>query len=275
MLEELALRKASEIMSDSAPIMDKDYSLSAVLEKMDKYKTDRAILTEDKLVRGILTLRDVIFKLGTVRTRQATPSGMHASSFMNEPVMYVREDEPLLQALKHMDSLKATSVPVVDPSGRPVGIISRWELAHLLVDNPRAVDTSVRDIMRSFPVSTRLDARILNARQLLLQHNLSVVPVTEEGELLGIIGVDEIFEIFIKYYELSRGEPKRLTPLKYVTVASAIRLRPPKVTPDSSVAEAADKMLSHRYRAVIVVDNGVPVGHVTGLELANFILRGA
>ncbi len=275
MLEELALRKASEIMSDSAPIMDKDYSLSAVLEKMDKHKTDRAILTEDKLVRGILTLRDVIFKLGTVRTKQATPSGMHASSFMNEPVMSVREDEPLLQALKHMDSLKATSVPVVDSSGRPAGIISRWELARLLVDSPRAVDTSVRDIMRSFPVSTRLDARILNARQLLLQHNLSVIPVIEEGELLGVIGVDEIFEIFIKYYELSRGEPKRLTPLKYVTVASAIRLRPPKVTPDSSVAEAADKMLSHRYRAVIVVDNGVPVGHVTGLELANFILRGA
>ena len=275
MLEELALKRAADVMRESAPIMDKDYSLATVLEKIDKYKTDRAILTEDKKLRGILTFRDVIYKLGTVRTKQATPSGMHASSFMSEPVRYVTGDEPLLQALKHMDELKATSIPVVDSDGRPTGIISRWELAEHLVENPVAVDTSVRNIMRTFPVSVSLTTRILNVRQLLFQHNLSVVPVMEDGEFLGVIGVDEILEVFVKYYELSRGEPKRLTPLKYVIVSSAIRLRPPRVTPDASIAEAADKMLSHRYRAVIVVDDGVPVGHITGLELASFVLRGA
>ncbi|MCE4625136.1 MAG: CBS domain-containing protein [Desulfurococcales archaeon] len=273
MFEEVTLRPASEVMRESAPVLDKDLPLSTVIERIEKYKTDRAILTEDKRLRGILTFRDVIFKLGTVRTKQATPSGMHASSFMSEPVMHVPSSEPLMQALRIMDELGVTSVPVTEGE-KPVGIVSRWELADIIKDLPAAADVTVRDIMRSFPVSVNLQTRILHVRQLLLQHNLSVVPVMDEGEFIGVIGIDEVFEIFMKYYELSRGEPKRVTPLKYVIVSSAIRLRPPKVEPDSSAAEAADKMASYRYRAVIVVDNGLPVGYVTGLELAKLLLKG-
>ena len=274
MFEEITLKASGEIMGKSSPILDKDLSLSAVIESIEKKKTDRAILVESKKLRGIMTIRDVIFKLGTVRTKQATPSGMHASSFMSEPVSSVGPEEPIIQALRIMDELGVTSVPVVE-DGVPLGIISRWELASVLRDLPAAADVGVRDVMKTFPVSVNLSTRILHVRQLLFQHGISTVPVIEEGRLLGVIGVDEIFYIFIKYYELARGEPKRLTPLKFVIVSDAIKLRPPTVTPDASLAEAADKMLSYRYRTVIVVDGEIPVGYISGLELARAILRGA
>ncbi len=273
MFEELTLRPIREVMGDSAPIMDKDLPLSTVLERVEKNKTDRALLTEEKSLRGILTYRDVIFKLGTVRTKQATPTGMHASSFMNFPVAAVSEGEPLLQALRVMDDLGVTSVPAVSGE-EPVGIVSRWELASLLRELPQAADITVRDVMKTFPLSAGLYTRILHVRQLLFQHDLSVVPVMEEERFLGVIGVDEILEVFLKYYELARGEPKRVTPLKYVIVSSAVKLRPPRVEPDSSVAEAADKMLSYRYRVVVVIDNEKPVGYISGLELARLLIRG-
>ncbi|MEB3764757.1 MAG: CBS domain-containing protein [Desulfurococcales archaeon] len=275
MFENIALKNVDEIKGNTAPVLDKDYSLAEVLDEIDKYKTDRAILTEKGKLRGILTLRDVIFKLGTTRTKQATPSGMHASSFMTEPVKYVDQESPLLQALRFMDEAEITSVPVTDKEGKPTGIVSRWELASLLSESVDAADIRAREIMKTFPVSIDLQARILHVRQLLLQHNLSTVPVMEDGEFLGVIGVDEIALVFLKYYELSRGEPKRITPLKYVIVGDAIRLRPPTVDPDASVAEAASKMVSHRYRVVVVVDNGKPVGYISGLELARLILKGA
>jgi CBS domain-containing protein len=134
MFEELTLKTAAEIMRESAPKADKDLPLSTVLEKIEKYKTDRAILTEDGKIRGILTYRDIIFRLGTVRTKQATPTSMHASSFMSEPVSTVTTNEPLIQALKVMDELGVSSVPVVEEN-IPQGIISRWELAELLRDS--------------------------------------------------------------------------------------------------------------------------------------------
>jgi len=269
-LEELSLRSLKEVMDPKAPRMDKDLTLTAALEEMDKAKTDRVILTEKGEIRGILTLRDVIFKLGTVRTKSASPSGLHASSFMSEPVYYLGPDETLLRATSAMVDRRFTSVPVVEEK-EPQGIVSRWELAKLLAESPAAADISVRDYMRVPPVSVNLQTRILHVRQLIFKFDLSVIPVMEEGQLLGVVGIDEVALVFIKFYELARGEPKRITPLKFVIVADAIKLRPPKVTPDASMAEAAQKILDYRYRAVIVEDRGKPVGIISGYELAKAI----
>ncbi|MEB3861933.1 MAG: CBS domain-containing protein [Desulfurococcales archaeon] len=270
-LEDLGLRRAAEVMA-SYPHLDKDYSLSEVLKQMDKAKTDRVMLTEDGSLRGIVTLRDILFKLGTVRTKQVSPSAMHASSFMSEPVASVGEEDTLLRAVSEMDKGGFTSVPVTR-EGEPVGMITRYELAKMIAESPRASDISIRDVMRTPPVSVGLQTRILHVRQLIQQYDMSVIPVVEDGRMVGVIGVDELATVFIKYYELARGEPKRITPLKYVVVADAIKLRPPRASPDSSLAEAADLMAKARYRAVVVVDQDKPVGIVTGIELARAILR--
>lgn len=270
MFEEVTLRKLEDVMSWDFPVLDKDYSLAAVLDEMEKYKTDRIILTEKGELRGILTLRDVIFKLGTVRTKQTTPSALHASSFMSSTVIALDRGDTLLRAVKEMTTRAITSIPVVE-EGKPLGLVSRWELAELIRDSKEGAGVTVRTAMRTPPVSVGLQTKILHARQLIFQHDLSVLPVMEDGRFVGVIGVDEIALLFIKYYELARGEPKRITPLKYTVVADAVRLRPPKTEPDASLAEAADKMLKHRYRAVLIVDNDKPVGIITGLELARIL----
>lgn len=271
-LEDLGLRRVGEVM-DEYPHLDKDYSLSEVLKQMDKAKIDRVMLTEDGKLQGIITLRDILFKLGTVRTKQASPSGMHASSFMSEPVVGVRVGDTILRAVSEMDRGSFTSTPVIGEDGEPRGMVTRYELAELIADAPSAADIPVRDVMRTPRVSVGLQARILHVRQLIQQHDMSVIPVVEDGRLVGVVGVDELATVFIKYYELGRGEPKRITPLKYVVVADAIKLRPPRVSPDTSLAEAADMMAKSRYRAVVVVDQDKPTGIVTGLELARAILR--
>lgn len=270
-LEELSLLKASEVMGSDVPVVDKDVSLQHVLELMERAGVDRAVLVEEGRIRGVLTLRDVIFKLGTVRTKQTVPSALHASSFASEPVVTAKPEEPLSRIARLMREGGFTSIPIVDPDGRPLGVVARWQLAKILSESPAASDVSVRDYMRTPPVSVNLQARILHVRQLIFQYDLSVIPVIDEGRFVGVVGIDEVARVFLKYYELHRGEPKRITPLKYVIVADAVTLRPPKVTPDASVAEAAHKMLESGYRAVIVEDAGKPVGVITGAELAKVL----
>ncbi len=271
-MEEAVLKKASEVMDPKPPVVDKDVSLSHALEVASKAKTDRVILTEEGSIRGILTLRNVIFKLGTVRTKSTVPSALHASSFASEPVATVAPEDPLLKALRAMAEGGFTSTPVATGDGGVVGLISRWELARLVAEAPAAGEVSVRDYMRTPPVTATLQTRILHIRQLILQHDLSVVPVTEEGRFVGVVGIDEIANVFLKYYELSRGEPKRITPLKFLVAADAITLRPPRLTPDASLAEAAAKMAGERYRAVVVIDADKPVGLITGIELVKALL---
>ncbi|MCE4621963.1 MAG: CBS domain-containing protein [Desulfurococcales archaeon] len=270
MFEDVTLRTLKEAMTDDFPVLDKDYSLAAALEEMEKYKTDRIILTEKGEIRGILTLRDVIFKLGTVRTKQTTPSALHASSFMNSPVFTLKENDTVLRAVKEMTTRSITSIPVT-ANGKPVGLLSRWELAEMIRDAKDSNDVVARTVMRTPPVAVTLQTKILHTRQLIFQHNLSVIPVMEEGSFVGVVGIDEIALLFIKYYELARGEPKRITPLKYVVVADAVKLRPPRVDPDTPLSEVADRMLKHRYRAVVVVDNDKPIGIISGVELARML----
>ncbi|MEB3851959.1 MAG: CBS domain-containing protein, partial [Desulfurococcales archaeon] len=215
---------------------------------------------------------DVIFKLGTARTKSVSPSALHASSFASEPVVTVSPGDPLLKSVKSMVEGGFTSTPVASEGGAVEGVISRWELASLIAESPAAGDVSVRDAMRTPPATATLQTRILHIRQLIFQHDLSVIPVMEGGRFVGVVGVDEIARVFLKYYELSRGEPKRITPLKFLVAADAITLRPPKLEPDASLAEAASLIARRRYRAVVVVDADKPVGVVTGIELAKALL---
>ncbi len=271
MLEEIGLLKAGEAASDRYPALDKDLSLSNVLRALDKAGVDRAMLLEKKEARGIITLRDILYKLATERTRQASISALHASSFMSEPVISVGPNDPLVKATKLMVENNITSVPVVDSSSYTGVMVGRYELARLLSETPKAADIPVKEYMRTPTVSVNLQTRILHVRQLIFQHDLSVIPVLEDGRFVGVVGVDELATIFVKYYDLARGEPKNITPLKYVIVADAIRMRPPRLDPDASLAEAARQIYDSGYRAVIIIDNDKPVGIVSGLELAKAI----
>jgi CBS domain-containing protein len=269
-VDEVLLRQVREVMDPEPPAVDKDVSLSHAVEAAEKAKTDRVVLLEGGEVRGILTLRNVIFKLATVRTKSATPTAMHASSFASEPVVSVAPGDPLARSLRAMSEGGFTSTPVVE--GGLEGLISRWEIAGLLADTPAAAGISVRDVMRTPPATATLQTRLLHIRQMILQHDMSAVPVMDEGRFVGVVGVDEIARVFLKYYELSRGEPKRTTPLKFLVAADAITLRPPRVDPDASLAEAASLMARRRYRAVVVVDADKPVGIITGIELVRALL---
>lgn len=270
-LRSIANMKASEAGSPSVPSLDKDYSLAEILKSIEKAKTDRAFLTEDGKARGVLTFRDVLDKIATARTKQASIGGLHGSSFMNEPVKHVSPKDKLETALRLMVDGLFTSVPVVD-DGVIEAAITRYELASIIRDTPYASDVQAKDIMKTFLVSASLQTRILHIRQLIYEYDVSLVPIIEEGRFSGVVGLDELLNVIMAFYSLQKGEPKRHTPLKYVVAADAVRLRPPTLPPDASVADAADQIVRTRYRAVVIVDRDKPVGYISGLELAGFLL---
>ncbi|GAB6148100.1 CBS domain-containing protein [Stetteria hydrogenophila] len=260
--------KASSVMGSDVPAVDKGVSLGHVLRLMDKAKVDRAVLVNNGVVRGILTLRDVMSKLALERTRTSVPSALHASSFASEPAVTVGPEDTLARVAGLMVEGGFTSVPVVSGDGKLLGVIARKQLAKVASESPALSDVSVRDYMRTPPVSVNLQTRILHVRQLLLEYDLSVVPVIEEGRFVGVIGVDEVTRMILEYYEI---ETKTRLPLERAVVADAVKLRPPRLTPESRMAEAAYRILESGYRAAVVLDKERVVGIVTGLELAKAI----
>ncbi|MBI1968131.1 MAG: IMP dehydrogenase, partial [Gemmatimonadetes bacterium] len=100
-------------------------------------------------------------------------------------------DRPLREATQLMARFRISGVPIVDDTGRLVGIITNRDLQF-----ERALDRPIREAMTkdhliTAPVGTTLD----EAEHILGQHRIEKLPVVDrDGVLRGLITVKDIFK---------------------------------------------------------------------------------
>ncbi|MBW8772960.1 MAG: IMP dehydrogenase, partial [Gemmatimonadetes bacterium] len=100
-------------------------------------------------------------------------------------------DRPLREAAQLMARFKISGVPIVDGSGKLIGIVTNRDLQF-----ERNLDQSIRDAMTkeglvTAPVGTDLD----EAERILAKHRIEKLPVVDaQGVLKGLITVKDIFK---------------------------------------------------------------------------------
>ena len=115
---------------------------------------------------------------------------------------------------------------------------------------------TAKDVMRTDVLTVHPDASLHEAAQLLLDHNISGLPVTDDdGQLLGVIS--EFALLAITYDPLSREQAVRDHMTKQVI----------SVAPDAPLVELADAFILHRIRRVPVVQCGQLLGMISRREL--------
>ncbi len=81
-------------------------------------------------------------------------------------------------------------LPVVGPDGILLGVVSEEVL--LEADGP---DATLASVLRGFPVSIAPDAHVFEATKLMVQHDLTALPIIDEGRrYLGFARRRDIFE---------------------------------------------------------------------------------
>lgn len=123
---------------------------------------------------------------------------------MTSPVFSVSSDTGLSDAYRIMTVNKIRRLPIVDKD-KLVGIISLndvlearpsdatslsiWELNYLMAN------LKIKDIMCSSVCSIDADATVGAAAKMMLEKKFSGIPVTEKGNLIGIITESDIFRM--------------------------------------------------------------------------------
>ncbi len=121
----------------------------------------------------------------------------------------------------------------------------------------RAIDVMAAPVYVVAPTDN-----VAHARNLMLKHRVSRLPVMEEDELRGILTKKDIG------YRLRQTEPIwRRRPIDRIPVSLLMTQDPITITPETSTHDIAATMLHHDISGLPVVDDGRVIGIVTKLDI--------
>lgn len=123
----------------------------------------------------------------------------------------VSPEDSLQHALDLLDKYQVHELPVVDRSGRLIGIVTDGDLklltpAYPLFPAQEEIRQTLRDLkvataMTLEPVAVGPDATLLDATKLLFEQSIGALLVAENDRLIGILSVSDILKLIIEQHE--------------------------------------------------------------------------
>jgi acetoin utilization protein AcuB len=125
---------------------------------------------------------------------------MFVRSWMSSPVIALPVDTPAVDALELMLVKKIRRLPVLR-EGKLAGILTQSDLQAVLAgpeNSPRRVRTRLGDLMTPQVRTVAPDDPLERAARLMLEHEISGLPVLEGDRLVGLITESDIFRAFTR-----------------------------------------------------------------------------
>jgi CBS-domain-containing membrane protein len=123
--------------------------------------------------------------------------------------------------------------------------------------------------MTPLPLSIGVEARVLEARELMAEHDIRHLPVTDDGRLVGVVTQRDIGLVLDPELDLPFDEELR--------VRSVCILEAYVVAPDTPLDEVVDEMARRRIGSALVARNGRLLGIFTVTDACRILaetLRG-
>ncbi|RLG80768.1 MAG: signal transduction protein [Thermoprotei archaeon] len=118
-----------------------------------------------------------------------------ASDLMKEPVI-VDGSATLSEAITRMLNEGVDALVVVDKSNRLVGIITKrdilWAIKYREADIAK---TSISSVMNKNIITVEPEVNLADIVNIMLENNISHIPVVEDGKVVGIISDRDLVEV--------------------------------------------------------------------------------
>lgn len=127
-------------------------------------------------------------------------------NWMTSPALVVTQETPLLEAYNYMTERDIRRVPVVDRRNGLVGIVTMSDVLRTVPLFFQNIDLStdlllndqrVSQVMTTDPLTIAPDDTIQDAAELMLEYQVSGLPVIEDGRVVGIITESDIFRMVV------------------------------------------------------------------------------
>lgn len=275
--------RVADAMHHGVVTCSRDTSLVTVAHLMASHHVHcivvvATMLDGTKKVCGVVSDRDVLMSAVRGELAEAT-----AAATARTEVLTVSADESLLRAAELMGRQGVTHVVVVDPAQTPIGVLSTLDVAAVVGRfwPPPRVDgaTRVEDLMTTPVVTVPPDLPLKDVARILVDNDISGVPVVEGERLLGVVTEADIVarergpQGRARSFGTLVGRDGEHRTAADVTAFAAMSSPVITVGPAQTAASAATLMTENRVKRLPVVDGGRVVGIVTRGDLVQAFAR--
>jgi CBS domain-containing protein len=136
---------------------------------------------------------------------------------MTREVVTINEDTPFKEITQLLADCRISAVPVLDPDGRVVGMVSEADLLrkeeypegppgarllegrHRRATRAKATGNTAVELMTAPPITVGPDASLPEAARLLHRHQIKRLPVLDPaGPLVGIVSRADLLKVFLR-----------------------------------------------------------------------------
>jgi CBS domain-containing protein len=158
-------------------------------------------------IQGIIARTDLIKIVEGIRDLRE----LKVRDIMTEDVQTVGLEDPVETALLSMKNLTIRTLPVVDEESKLTGIVGIKQVANYnwkerkretvgeMTGDNSPVKVKVSSIALDSVFTVEQDATLGDAVKAMLEHNVSTLPVVEDGRLAGIITKYDIIELLASF----------------------------------------------------------------------------
>jgi predicted transcriptional regulator len=259
--------KLTDILVKDVPILNKNRPLLDALDVLNKQGLESICIGNDGKLIGTLSYRDVLFRIGAQRLRAVAPESLYISGFVKDFPALLSNDTPVRRAAKLLLELSSQALPMFY-GDTFLGLIYRSHMLRLVQDSQ--VDTS-SIIRRNFPV-LRPHERVINARKLLLEGGVTIIPiVNDEGRLLGVVTEKEILNSLVEFQKYV-PEKHQKARIRQLIVSTAMKVTMPTAEGDLLLGEASRRMIKDCLPGLIITDSSKVIGILSPEEVLEYIV---
>lgn len=187
---------------------------------------------------------------------------MRVLNIMSAPAITVAKGATLAEAMEVMERERISRLVVVD-EGRIAGVVTEKDMVRELgsarTSRLPLARIHVSSAMTPNPVTVAPDIMAKRAAELMLEHNISGLPVVEGARLAGIVTKMDFAKVCASYEDVYVGQVMRSDPFT--------------VSPSDRMVHARKQMLEEDLLALPVVEEGRVVGIVTMRNVARALAR--
>jgi len=187
-LEVMLAMTAGELMTAPVVTIPADATASEAAARLKTERISRLVVVQDGRAIGIVTVSNLVANLARASTERRC-----VADVMSRGIVVCLADTTVPAAARAMSERRSRSLVVVDANGKPLGVVTGFDL--LALYEPGGAAETVADLMRP-PLTIAPGASLRDAADLMLRHEVHrlvvVDPANPDRMPLGLVSTSDI-----------------------------------------------------------------------------------